>query len=330
MDGICTLANDRVYDQLIALLNSIEAIYGKKTPICVYPYDNNTTRIAREIANRKNVHLYNNKISIEKWDNFVKTIWDMHPTAHKQWQKITKEAYHRIGTHRRYCAFDGPFDRFLYMDADTLLLSPIETIFNQLNQQDLVVYDFQHKDLSHVYNINSPKLTQIFSPKRLETEIFCSGFYATKSNIFTQANLQEILTQIQAGEAEILYPMAPDQSLLNYMVMKSNLSNYNLALHLPSDKKTGCCVTSSHFQEKNHILYDKGNPLTYIHYIGISSQIFTRLCAGENLDFPYRETFLYYRYMYEPEKRPKFTNKPIAYNQKPKLITKIWQKLRKI
>ncbi len=31
MDGICTLANDRVYDQLVALLNSIEVNGGKET-----------------------------------------------------------------------------------------------------------------------------------------------------------------------------------------------------------------------------------------------------------------------------------------------------------
>ncbi len=41
MDGICTLANDRVYDQLIALLNSIEVNGGKALPVCVYPYDDN-------------------------------------------------------------------------------------------------------------------------------------------------------------------------------------------------------------------------------------------------------------------------------------------------
>ncbi len=44
MDGICTLGNDVVYDQLVALLNSIEAIQGPEVPVCVYPYNDNTEK----------------------------------------------------------------------------------------------------------------------------------------------------------------------------------------------------------------------------------------------------------------------------------------------
>ena len=56
MDGICTLGNDRVYDQIIALLNSIEAIMGD-IPVCIYPYDDNTAKLAQEIATRPHVQL---------------------------------------------------------------------------------------------------------------------------------------------------------------------------------------------------------------------------------------------------------------------------------
>ena len=46
MNGIYTLANDAVYDQLVALLNSIEANYSKDIPVCVIPYDNDIGKIA--------------------------------------------------------------------------------------------------------------------------------------------------------------------------------------------------------------------------------------------------------------------------------------------
>jgi len=45
MDGICTLGNDVVYDQLVALLNSIEAIQGPEMPVCVYPYDDKLKKL---------------------------------------------------------------------------------------------------------------------------------------------------------------------------------------------------------------------------------------------------------------------------------------------
>lgn len=327
MDGICTLANDRVYDQLVALLNSIEAIQGAEMPVCVYPYDDNIAQIAAEIGRRPNVELYDRAISIQQWDEFVCNIWDVHPTAQEHWQKIGSDKYHRVGTHRRYCAFDGPFDRYVYMDADTLLMSPLQSIFAELNHHDFVVYDFQYKDLSHVYNGSSAKLTELFTPEQLE-EIFCSGFYASKRGIFDSQQREWLLEQLRQGEAEVLYDMAPDQTILNYMVMRSGISSYNFAHHLKESEITGCCVTSTHFEAKDNILYDKGNRLTYIHYIGLSSQLFRRVCAGENIDFPYREIFLHYRYLHEPDKRPQFKSKPTPYNAPPSLATRVLRKLR--
>ncbi|KAF3884670.1 MULTISPECIES: Npun_R2821/Npun_R2822 family protein [Nostocales] len=327
MDGICTLANDRVYDQLVALLNSIEAIYGQSMPVCVYPYDDRTTQIATEISRRPNVQLYDNQDSIQQWDSFVRNVWDTHPTAQTHWQQIGGDKYYRVGTHRRYGAFDGPFDRFVYMDADTLLMNSLEQTFTQLEKHDWVVYDFQFKDLSHVYNTSSAKLAQLFPLERLQTETFCSGFYASKKGIFDVQKRLWLLEQLRQGEAEVLYDMAPDQTILNYMVMRLGLSSYNFAVRLPKSEITGCCVTSKHFEAKDKILYDRGNRLLYVHYIGLSSSIFSRLCAGENIDFPYRDIFLHYRYLHEPDKKPKFTTKPKSYDAQPSFATRILSKL---
>ena len=118
------------------------------------------------------------------------------------------------------------------------------------------------------------------------------------------------------------------QTILNYMVMRSGISNYNFANHLSDDEKTGCCVTSSHFEVRDNLIYDKGNRLTYLHYIGLSSKIFNQVCAGENIAFPYRDLFLHYRYLHEPEKRPKFTTKPISYDAPANLGTRIIRKLK--
>jgi hypothetical protein len=328
MDGICTLANDRVYDQLVALLNSIEAISGKDTPVCVYPYDDNTERIAREIAQRPNVQLFNDRAIIDRWDQFAKSAWDTHPTARERWRKAGSEGYHRFGTHRRYCAFDGPFDRFLYMDGDTLMMDSVAVVFDRLNVRDCVVYDFQHKDPTHVYEVASPKLGEVFSPERIQTEIFCSGFFASKKGLFNEERRDRLLEQLRSGEAEVVYPMAVDQPLLNYMMMRSGCSIANLALELPKEQRTGCCVTSPHFEERGSLLYDKGTRLIYLHYIGLSSSLFTRLCSGENIDFPYRDIFLHYRYLHEPEKRPLFSDPPKPYQlPTPNLVTRVMNKL---
>lgn len=325
MDGICTLANDRVYDQLIALLNSIEQRYGSEMPVCIYPYDDQTERIAAAIQSRPQVQLYADQDSMAQWDQFVRQVWDAHPTARQRWGSEDPSYYHRVGTHRRFCAFDGPFDRFVYMDADTLLLQRLDGVFAALDQQDWVVYDFQHKDLTHVYDVNSAKLPCVFSSERLQTEIFCSGFYASKRGLFDVAARATLLSALQQDEAELLYPMAPDQTILNYMVMKSGLVATNLALSWPSSQSTGNSVTSTHFEERDHQLYDQGKPLIYLHYIGLSSRFFNRLCAGENIQFPYRDLFLHYRYLHEP--RPVWQGQPLAYDAPPPFEQRLRRKL---
>lgn len=328
MNGICTLANDRVYDQLIALLNSIESLYGQEMPVCIYPYDQQTERIAEAIRQRPQVQLYADAGSIARWDQFVRQVWDAHPTARQCWGNPDPTYYHRVGTHRRFCAFDGPFDQFLYMDADTLLLDSVDTIFTELENHDWVVYDFQHRDPSHVYAIDSAKLHQVFEPTRIATEIFCSGFYAAKRGLFDATARAELLAILQANEAEILYPMAPDQTILNYMVMKSGLASLNLALSLPESQRTGNSVTSLHFEQRDHQLYDQGKRLTYLHYIGLSSKLFTRLCAGENLDFPYRDIFLHYRYQHQP--RPVLHGPVKQYDAPPSIRQRLIKKLARL
>ncbi|MBD0395737.1 MAG: sugar transferase, partial [Microcoleus sp. C1-bin4] len=107
MNGICTLANDTVYDQLIALLNSIEVILGSNTPVCIYPFDDQIQQIQAEIVNRPNIFIYEDSASIQRWDKFMQAAAP---------ERLNREKFRLYGAHRRFCAFDGPFEKFIYMD----------------------------------------------------------------------------------------------------------------------------------------------------------------------------------------------------------------------
>jgi lipopolysaccharide biosynthesis glycosyltransferase len=321
MNGICTLANDRVYDQLIALLNSIEVILGSNTPVCIYPFDEEIQQIKAEIVNRPNVFIYEDSASIQRWDKFMQAAAP---------ERLNRRKFRLYGAHRRFCAFDGPFENFIYMDADTLVMNSLDAVFQQLEESDFVVYDFQFTDPTKVYNIQSPKLIKVFEQNRIDSEIFCSGFYGSKQGLFDQNTREWLVAQLQSGEAEILYEGAGEQPLLNYMVMKTGISSYNFAYSLPDNLKTGCSVTSKHFIARDNILYDKGNRLTYIHYIGVQPDLIRRVCAGENIEFPYRDLFLHYRYLREPSKRPIFREplKSYADISAPSLLERVLRRLR--
>ncbi|MGB3536320.1 MAG: Npun_R2821/Npun_R2822 family protein [Microcoleaceae cyanobacterium] len=320
MNGICTLSNDFVYDQLVALLNSIEVRLGSDTPVCIYPFDDQLKKVKAEVEKRPNVFIYDDVESIQRWDDFMLKIAP---------ERLNKKV-RLYGAHRRFCAFDGPFEQFVYMDADTLLMNSLDCMFEKLNDYDWVVYDFQTSDPSKIYNLNSSKLQNVFDQYRINSEIFCSGFYGSKRGLFNAESRERFISLLNQGEVEILYEGAGEQPVLNYMVMRSGIASYNFAQQLPQAEKAGCCVVSSHFTEKDHILYDKGNRLTYVHYIGIAPQVMQAVCQGQNIEFPYRDLFLHYRYLHQPEKKPIFTTPGVPYNAipQPNLFKRILKKLK--
>ncbi|MBE9060811.1 sugar transferase [cf. Phormidesmis sp. LEGE 11477] len=312
--GLYILANDVVFDQLIALINSIERNIGRDMPICIVPYDDRIQRSKLATRQYQQVQWFEDKAILLKWEQFAERIWRSHPMAFDVWSQRGIEGVNRMGMHRRFCCFDGPFERFVYLDADILVMNSFDRLFDSLDDHDFVTYDYQYKDLSHVFDVSSRRLPDVFESDRLETEIFCAGLYAAKAGLFTDELLTELAEQLEAGDSEILYFNGPDQTILNYMVMKSGIDAINLSQHLPAEKRTGCCVTSDHFFEKDHVLLDSAEQLTYLHYIGIGAKFFQQVCSGQNILFPYRDLFLYYRYLKE-ETAPALVGPAVRYDR---------------
>ena len=70
-EGIYILANDVVFDQLVALINSIRVNTKKMYPICIIPYDSRLDR-TRQYAERCNeVSLLDDAVLIERWEFFA-------------------------------------------------------------------------------------------------------------------------------------------------------------------------------------------------------------------------------------------------------------------
>ena len=304
IDGIYILANDVVYDQLVALLNSIEANAGRKIPICILPYNERLDKVKAETASRDNVTLFEDSNSIAYWDNFATQIWKNYPRAQKTWREWGFPELYELPMHRKFCAVDGPFDRFIYFDADTLLMGPVDYVYEKLDNYDWVVNDFQYKsELKFIFDGSVEHIQQIFNSENLQNRVFCAGWFATKKNIFSTAIRSDLLDKLISGEADVMAFLAPDQSLFNYMVLRSGISYYNFAFH--DCKQSTGNHWSSQFDVVDNILYDQGRRLTYLHYMSISSSNFTQLCTGEDVNIPYRDVFLHYRYLKSPEQRLK-------------------------
>ncbi|WP_225852760.1 hypothetical protein, partial [Haemophilus parainfluenzae] len=88
----------------------------------------------------------NNPALFAEWEEFSYRVWQTHPTALADWrQRGIKTRFYRVGENHRYVAFDpqAPFERFIYIDADALVMGPLTPVFAALEQADVAIYDFQ-------------------------------------------------------------------------------------------------------------------------------------------------------------------------------------------
>ncbi|MEG4343771.1 sugar transferase [Microcoleus sp. A003_D6] len=327
--GIYILANDVVFDHLVALLNSLEVNGAKDIPVCIIPYDDNLKKVQVEIATRPHVTLFENTESIIFWEHFATQVWKTHAKAQKVWQAKGWTPVHCLEMHRKFCCFDGHFDKFIYFDADTLLMGSLDYIYQKLDKFDWVANDFQYKsDLNYVFDLSSPKLAEIFNFGKLHSHIFCAGWFAAKKGILNRNNSNQLLENLISGEAEILSLRGTDQPLFNYLVARSGISFYNFAYHQSAG------VTGNHWSSKfdvrDYVLYDKGRRLTYLHYMSISAAKINQLCAGEDVEIPYRDVFLHYRYLNSPETRPKLAPPNLLVRLQRNLKAWVIQKLNNV
>jgi hypothetical protein len=308
--GIYTLANDAVFDQLVALLNSIEKNVSPEIPICIIPYNQQLNLVKQEIKSRKNVTLFENYDAIQMWDDFVNQVWEAHPRAKDS--KLTRPGWYKGFVHRKFAAFNGDFEKFVFFDADSLAMKPIDDVYEKLDKYDLIFNDWEHAKPRAVTEVNLDlieKVTQL-SESDLRPKLHCDSFFGSKRKLFDSEELDVFKKGlIEKQEIEWIKGSSwwSSSSLFTYMTLHDNISMFNFTLSSNSQEKTGNCANADSFVNINNVLYNQDGlkPIHRIHYMSYSSSDFARLCNGEDVNIPYQQEFLYYRFLKQPEQRPK-------------------------
>ena len=281
MKGIYIVANDKVMDNAIALLNSIR-IYEPEIPIFLIPFDNNYQQVASILNDKHGVKLFPNLDFVEHFTNKIAQIFD------RDFLALPNKM-------RKLVQWFGPLNQFLYIDTDIIVFTKMSEILNYLDDYEFLNcdYHFKGRKLQDVFSSEIIK-QNIFSESDLQ-DVFNSGFWGSRTGIFSESELYDLLTECsQHREYFDFSQKTTDQPILNYIVLKTTTKRLNL-VKLDS-REPGSWAGSAHFTEKEHILYDDDRPLKYLHWAGVPMK------QGS----PYRELWEYYRYL--GEEKP--TNQP--------------------
>jgi hypothetical protein len=330
--GIYTLANDAVFDQLVALLNSIEVNVSPDIPVCVIPYNDKIDKVKQEIKSRKNVTLFENSASIQRWDNFGNDVCAVHPAV-QQGQSLRK-TWNRIPLLRKLCAFDGEFEKFVFYDADSLAMRPIDNLLAELDNYDFIFDDWEHKKAREytALDLYSIEKTGLYTEEDVRLKLHCSSFFGSKKGIFSESEIA-LMKKLLIEDNEIQWLRdwyLSDAFLFSYMTLRCDRPLFNYTLSPNGQDRTGNCANADPFVNINNVLYNQEGlkPIYRLHYMNYSSKDFARLCQGEDVNIRYKNEFLHYRFLKEPERMPKLLKSPSIFTKSNRVLQKVANKIQ--
>lgn len=256
--GIYIIANDKVTDHAIALLNSIR-LHDQQTPIVMIPYDDNYHAIADTLNKHYGVQVYEDLDFIDRLSN------NLH-------QSFGGKFFARPNQFRKQACWFGPFDEFLYIDTDIVVFEKIIDNLNYLAENDFINCDYQH--LGGIANVFSPTVLseKVFTETEVK-DIFNGGFWGSKKNLISENDLYEIFAECAAHPEYFDFSQkTSDQPIINYMLLKRIKRRFNIVKR--QGGAPGNWGGSPHFQTQGNLLFDStvNQPLQYLHWAGIRIQ----------------------------------------------------------
>jgi hypothetical protein len=124
--GVYFLANDVIIEQALAFLNSFRR-YNPTIPLCLVPFALDAD-LVRDLADRYDFSVWADDAMLRHCDDISRQFH--HGTA--------------MGQYRKLAMWTGPFEQFVYIDADTVVLEPIDFVFDHLQTYDFVT---SHSDI---------------------------------------------------------------------------------------------------------------------------------------------------------------------------------------
>lgn len=193
--GVYFSANDVVYDWAIAFLNSFRT-FNPNLRLLLIPFNDQCDKLLN-LQSTYDFEIYTDP-SFERLEAIGKAFELGHTPTGPYW-------------FRRYAAFWGPCDRFMYLDARQVVLADLRPIIQALDDHD---FELLHFDCV---------IHQVYEPGELRRELlrqgrakgFNSGRWAARKRLFT-LELFEAFAVDALKVRDQLNPRNTDQAFINY------------------------------------------------------------------------------------------------------------------
>lgn len=259
------LANDAVLDSLIALCESLRT-HSPALPVTVIPYDDAIER-TRAVAREYGHEVYEDP-SLTAMDAL-----GVPYLRNSSWRHM----------YRKLCAFWGPYERFLLLDADVVVLRELEPYFEAFRHSGADIMYFA-TDIANVYKPGAVREEML---ARYATAGFNAGTFMGRRGALSPEQLEQVRVASTAHRHGFINDF--DQTFINYAVDVCGLVKVDAHELVPYVVEAGAGMRLSR-KEGKLVLADartpeSGRPVSMIHWAGYHVRPF----------MPYRRIFLSYR-----------------------------------
>jgi hypothetical protein len=272
--GIYLLANDRFLDHAIAMASSVRA-FDPETPLVMLPHCEPAGRAARTLARIPHFALWEDRAALRRLDRRLRLLFG-------------RGFFPRPENLRKLACWHGPFEEFLFVDADLVVFERVAAMLDALREVDFLCYSDQHRSgLAHVFTPRAVEKGLV--PATAAREVFNGGFWGSRRGALSEARLASLLEEA-ARERDCLDRSrgGSDQPILNWVVLRGIARRRNL---FREGEEPGMWAGEPHFRpcrgDGPPRLVDPavGRPLRFLHWAGM------RIGPGA----PYWKTWLHYR-----------------------------------
>jgi hypothetical protein len=271
--GVYFLANDRTLDHALALVNSIRK-YDAETPLLMIPYDEQSRRAARVLQQIPRVGVYDDKPRAARLLRRLRLLFG-------------ENFFPRPNNFRKQLCWFGPFDEWLYFDADIVVFEHVMEWTRYLEHADFICYSDQHlSGLEHVFK-PSIVAANIFEPG-IGAQVFNAGMWGAHKGVLSEKQFFEFLAECARDKFHLDRSRGgSDQPVFNYLVLKHVVHRANLFEILPN--APGMWAGRDSFVWRDEQLWDLrvNAPCKFLHWAGFKLQ------PGA----PYWDVWLHFRFL---------------------------------
>jgi hypothetical protein len=262
------LANDRHLEWFIAFCESLR-VHEPLRRLLVIPFDANVTRLAA-LSDRYQFTMFWSPV-LADLDELGKRLWPSTPTAAQ--------------TLRKLAAFWGPAERFLYLDADVVVLRPLDALFQSF---DPTTHSLVHcgSRVEQTYKPGHPRESMLATNPATGVQ---TGAFLSKRDALRLADLDDVARE--AIDVRDSFADTYEQPFISYWVDLQRIDTAYFHEVCPT-VACGWAGAEMNWTEDGLERVVEGIPrlVAFIHWAGFP--LSPRM--------PYRNEFLYYRLHLRP------------------------------